>query len=459
MNLLILDTEQTYGDIGYVIYSTSQKTLIERQLVIDEVNAAAKINAGFKQKMAAYEKLPSNIYQRLSLEQCLRLIQNDIEQYRVKCLIAHNLSADRKVFNSWCVASGLGHLNPFSIINNEFDSCELVKFLTINNTSYSLEGFVREFCDGDFVQEHTGLADARLIAQIFDALEEKEIEFFLSNEYEFCKEYEKRTKTIETLLSRKMSTAQLAQKLYNMGYCEKVSMSKDGKPLAKPNYILNGRGVSFFNKCDLFISKKHDMRGRYQRKMVVNSIQKETQINDTAAQEVYNIESDRGYYMVESAKQEAQNIIGEAQAQAKLTLDARTLELHLKGLKEEIEKRKREIINLDNTLSNMESCRAAAEQKLKDAEQTRNNMIKRAAEESKRRMQMGESIKDDIIKNAKTEAHNIIDKANLQQKEIIKQAQVKTKLIRWGSWADRIFWPVLGLGLGIVGYILMGLVF
>lgn len=440
MNLLILDTEQTYGDIGYVIYSTSQKTLIERQLVIDEVNAAAKINAGFKQKMAAYEKLPSNIYQRLSLEQCLRLIKNDIEQYQVKCLISHNLSADRKVFNSWCVASGLGHLNPFSIINNEFDSCELVKFLTINNTSYSLEGFVREFCDGDFVQEHTGLADARLIAQIFDALEEKEIEFFLSNEYEFCKEYEKRTKTIETLLSRKMSTAQLAQKLYNMGYCEKVSMSKDGKPLAKPNYILNGRGISFFNKCDLFIGKKHDMRGRYQRKMVVENIQKNTLVNNT--QEINKTTNLHNCEVRALENELSVEQMGE-----------------LKGLREEIEKRKREIINLNNTLKGMEEHRLKIEQEQRNAEQTRNNIIKSAVEESKRRVQMGESIKDDIIRNAKTEAHNIIDKANLQQKEIIKQAQVKTKLIKWGSWADRIFWPVLGLGLGIVGYILMGLVF
>lgn len=442
MNLLILDTEQTYGDIGYVIYSTNGERLIERQLVAEDVFAAAKVNQGLKQKFAAYEKLPTNICTKAPLEQCLTILSRDIQQYHPQILVAHNLSADRKVFNSWCIAGGLTNLNPFTLVGREFDSQELVKFLTINATSYSLEGFVRELSDEEFVQEHTGLADARLITEIFEALTEDEANFFLSDNYRFCKEYAKENKTIANMMGGAYGTGQLAESLWSAGFCEKHSVSKEGKFLATPRYTLNINGRSFFNRCYSFINNKHDMRKRYQRKLVVANAKNTVYENTSLATQM------------------------DAQTQALFHYQAQSVErlsMQAQELNKEIAEKKKQIIVLDMTLADMGK---EQKQSIDDAKKRLDAIQVQASKDIAEAKVQAQSIINKAnftagttLQNAKNEAKREVENAQYIHKRLVSYGKLKAKAIHWGSWADRIFWPLLGLGLGIASFFLMNIYF
>ena len=397
MRILILDTEQTYGDIGYVIYENGVR-LVERQLVAEDVLRGAKQNAGLKQKMEAYEKLPASIYTKAPLNECLTILAQDIKKYNALYLITHNLAADRKVFNSWCLSRT--DLNPFSLLK-AFDSQELVKFLTMNASSYSLESFVREFSDEDFVQEHTGLADARLITEIFEALTDTEIEFFLADTFDLFKEYAKGNNSIQTLLHRECSKSQIAKTLHGLGFANEIRYSlKTGAALAQPTYQLNQKGHRFFDECKKFLYKKPDMRNRYQRKVVMANITKQEPI-PTAPE--------------------------------------------TKSLAESVNDYRRKISALSAVLQGMEN--------------ERKTIIENANREFKKITDMANNEATQLLDNAKTESANTIDKANKEAEQTIKDAKEKSTKIMWTSWADRIFWPILGVALGVVSFILMNLTF
>lgn len=403
-NILLLDTEQTYGDIGYVVVSNGQ-VVCERQIVIKEVIAGANHNDGFKRKMSAYSKLPKEIYTETNFSNAFEVLKADIQRHNVNMLVTHNLAADRKVLNSWCSIGGISHLNPFTLIKNEFDSQNLVKVLTADPKTYSIEDFVRELTGDKFIQEHTGLADARLLAKIFCAVSEKDLELLLNNTmFQLYCENEKGG--LDTLKEGKQSSGKTAQLLKSLDYANEVFNTK-GERYKTPKYELNSRSRVLFEAFDSFNRNKYAIRQK-----ITNSLNHATLVK--IAETNGHPQQQQATVMLEKYNETLNKMIRE----------------HNFKLQQDESKHKAKLDQVAKEYA------------------VRNEIAVNQARKDAR----------NIIDAAETDAHIIKEEAK-EKLDQAKQELLKAKAIHWGSWADRIFWPLLGLGLGVASFFLMNIYF
>lgn len=161
-NCLVLDTEQTYGDVGYVI---TQETRIVSfgQLIVKNLFAQSEGSDGYKRKVKRYKEMVKKP-QEVNLNQLFEILNELISQYKIDTIVCHSLAADKKVFASWALDREV--VNPF--IRNDielYDSTKIAKaILGSEHKEYGLEYTISTLHGEKIKQHHTGLDDAALTA-------------------------------------------------------------------------------------------------------------------------------------------------------------------------------------------------------------------------------------------------------------------------------------------------------
>ena len=436
--LLILDTEQTYGDVGIIIVN-DKEILKQEQLVISPL--FDKLPDGYDKKRHQQEYSTVNaIFGTFS--DIIGRINHDIAQYSVTTICTHNLTADRKVFNSWCAAAGLE--NPFDTVSCTVDSQEAVKFLSLTTNSYSLEDFVQNLGDVHFLQKHIGLADAEIVLQIVLAFGiDNFIQFFGTDFNTILKKYLNSDKTLMNIVQGGETTSVLGKMLNSMGYTSVVQFDANGKKLVKSKYTLNQKGKQFFNSTlKQFIQNKKNYRDNIYLSLIRSGIV-QNGINDNTLQNIpaedrdllkqkYNaILQEQVNAKIKELDNVCANKMKEAYSQSTQIINS---------AKQQVKQKEEEYKYLLNKINNQKS---ALENDLNKRKEEVNNILDSIISQANAEAEV-------IIKKANAEAETVIQKANAEKDKIITDARDYASKVKYNSWVDRIFFPILGLFAAIV---------
>ena len=177
-------------DMGYCIMDTKGNIYLERSFVIDDIFCGEWMlttSAYYANKIPMYIRDLAKGKRTLArASQIRKQVHEDIEQFRIKEVCAHNARFDINALNNlmrWTTESRIRYFFPYNI--EVWDSlamarsviakmptyrkyCEKNNLLTptgrLSMTAESLYRFVR--FDDDFQESHTGLEDVRIEREI-----------------------------------------------------------------------------------------------------------------------------------------------------------------------------------------------------------------------------------------------------------------------------------------------------
>lgn len=192
MKIIVFDTETTsldkpfMYDLGFVVYDTETgEILAERSYVIEQIwyNLPLFESAYYKEKRELYVgKLRSRSSELIKFGFALSNMRYLIRKHEVTAVFAYNSSFDDRVFKFNCdwfkCINPIEHLPVYDIrafVHEKLawsveykELCEKLNLFTDNGnystTAESVYKFVSN--NGEFMEEHTGLEDAKIELQI-----------------------------------------------------------------------------------------------------------------------------------------------------------------------------------------------------------------------------------------------------------------------------------------------------
>lgn len=190
MNICIFDTETTglekpfCYNIGYVIKSDSEETLVSREFVVEQIwhNLPLFETAYYAKKRPLYvQAMRARSIKMDKFGYICAQMRRDFKQYEVVCAYAFNSPFDEKVFDFNCdwfkclnpfdevpIYDIRGAVHQFLVDDNYKDFCEQYeRFTDTGNYSTTAETVFQYITNNpEFDEAHTALADAEIEADI-----------------------------------------------------------------------------------------------------------------------------------------------------------------------------------------------------------------------------------------------------------------------------------------------------